>query len=370
MRIAFIGTRGIPAQHGGFETCVEEVGLRLTQKGHHVTVYSKRSKDTRCYHYKGMINVYIPRVQIKGFETLFASFLAVIHSLFYRFDMHMIFDSANSPLLYIYKIFEKPCAINTDGLGWKRDKWGKFAKKYYKLSEWIAVKASKNIVTDSRAMQKYYETEYNANSTVISYGANIPMRYSAEEEDVVLAKMGIDRKRYFLQITRFEPENNPDISLKAFNNCSPEMKMVLIGGVKSRTQYLQNIEIETVKNSNIVLPGFIYDRKQLDIIWTNCFCYIHGNFLGGTNPALLQAMASGRPVVAVDCVFNREVLDGQGFFYNRDVQSLREQMRYIMNHVPEAEKMAHGALERVKMNYNWDLVASKYEELFKSILTS
>lgn len=367
MRIALIGTRGIPARHGGFETCVEEVGERLVNKGHYVTVYSKRIENTRIRKYKGMHIVYIPRIKAKGFETLFASFLAAIHSLLFQFDMHMVFDSANSPVLLIYKLFKKNCAINPDGLGWKRDKWGFFARKYYKWSEWIAAKSCKNIITDSLVIEKYYEAEYGVSSTLIPYGANFPKEYNENEEAAILSQMGLTRRKYFLQITRFEPENNPLISLKVFNNYSIAMKMVLVGGANYKTQYLKYIEAESSKNPNIFLPGFIYDQKKLDIIWRNCYCYIHGNYIGGTNPALLQAMAAGRPIIALDCVFNRELLDVNGFYYKREEQSLFDQISYVLDHDSEAEEKARSTLERVKKHYNWDLVASQYEGLFNSI---
>lgn len=368
MKIALIGTRGIPARHGGFETCVEEVGMRLVAKGHHVTVYSKRSKERVKHEYKGMKIVYIPRIPIKGFETIFAAFLSMIHSLLSRFDVHMVFDSANSPILFFFKLFKKNYVINPDGLGWKRDKWGFLARKYYKFSEWITARTCKNIVTDSYAMQDYYKSEYGVKSTVIAYGANVPVDYNESEKKEVLMEMGLPKQGYFLQITRFEPENNPLLSLKAFNSCSTEMKMVLVGGTNYRTGYIQKIKGEARKNPNIILPGFIYDQRKRDILWNNCFCYIHGNYLGGTNPALLQAMAAGRPVIALDCMFNREVLDTCGFFFARDTNSLRSQMQYVAEHRTDAEQKAKAAFERMKHLYNWDLVTNQYESLFCTIV--
>jgi glycosyltransferase involved in cell wall biosynthesis len=370
MKIALIGTRGIPASHGGFETCVEEIGKRLVKKGHSVSVYSKTpSSGKKIKSFEGMHNIYIPRIPIKGFETLFAATLAIIHSLWQNFNMHMVFDPANSPALLIYKIFNKPCAINTDGLGWQRDKWGWFARKYYKYAEWIAVKLCPNIVTDSKSMHDYYRSEYGAISSTIAYGADIPGSYSEKEQTEVLGLLRLTSKSYFLQVTRFEQENNPLLSLHAFNTLNTQKSFVLIGGSNRKTQYITMIKNEAITNNKIIFPGFIYDKNKLEIIWNNCFCYIHGNHCGGTNPALLQAMAAGRPVIARDCIFNREVLDGNGFFYDRNSASLVKAMNYVLQHISEAEKMARFALKRIKNVYRWDLITDQYEALFKSIIS-
>ena len=369
MKIALIGTRGIPAAHGGFETCVEEIGLRLVEKGHKVTVYSKLNpKYGKISEYRGMQIIYIPRIPLKGFETLFAAFLAVLHSIFFsKYDFHMLFDPANSPTLLLYKIFRKPCAINVDGLGWQRDKWGKFAKKYYKWSEWAAVKLCKNIVTDSNAMADYYTKEYKASSTTIAYGANVP-DVNDSHIDEILSSYGIQNKKYILQITRFEPENNPLLTIQAFNGSKTDLTLFLIGGVLSPTKYADLMLTEALKNPAVKLPGFIYDKKLLDIIWTHSFCYIHGNHIGGTNPALLQAMAAGRPIVSRDCIFNREVLEDNGYFYERNANSLCEQIKLIEEDYSGAEKKATLALEKVKKVYTWESVTDQYEKMFNSLL--
>lgn len=371
LKIALIGTRGIPASHGGFETCVEEIGWRLVQKGHKVTVYSKKNpKYGDLKEYKGMDIVYIPRVSIKGFETLFAAFLAVLHTMFFKkHDFHMVFDPANSPTLLFYKLLGMKNAINVDGLGWQRDKWGKYAKSYYKWSEWAAVKLCKNIVTDSDAMADYYKKEYSSLSTTITYGANIP-QVDQNEVEPVLAKYGLKKHGYILQITRFEPENNPLLTIQAFNKFESDLMLVLIGGVPAPTSYSEQIKNEGAKNPAVKLPGFIYDRKVLDIIWTNAFCYIHGNHIGGTNPALLQAMAAARPIIARDCIFNREVLAGYGYFYERNVESLLEQFNSIKRNHDDAESKAKSAFDRVKTVYTWEQITDQYEAMFKKLTKS
>lgn len=368
MRVALIGTRGIPASHGGFETCMEEIGWRLAKRGHQVAVYSKyQGYDKK--EYRGMKIVFIPRIPLKGFETLFASFLAVIHALvFCRYDFHMVFDNANAPVLLLLKLFNKNYSINTDGLGWKRDKWGFWAKKYYKWTESACVKFSKNIVSDSLEIQKYYAVSYNATTTMIAYGANIPDKHSEDEIQAVLTEFGLKKLKYILQVTRFEPENNPLLTLQAFSKIKFEdKKMLLIGKVLTQTSYGQKIIKEREINSNIILPGSLYDKKKLEILWTNSLCYIHGNQIGGTNPALLQAMAAQRPILARDCVFNREVLSEFGYFYDSNISSLQKQLVLIIGNMHQAEAKASQAFKRVKQYYDWDRITDQYESYFKSI---
>jgi glycosyltransferase involved in cell wall biosynthesis/UDP-N-acetylglucosamine transferase subunit ALG13 len=369
MRVALIGTRGVPATHGGFETCVEEIGKRFASYGHSVFVYSKRPAPKRkLKQFEGMQVIYIPRIPIKGFETLFAAMVSVVHSLHNKYDFHMVFDPANSPTLLIYKLFGKHCAINVDGLGWQRDKWGYFAKRYYKWSEWFAVKVCQNIVTDSKAMARYYKDEYGASTATIAYGANIPEQADPQKEEEILSSFGLKRNEYFLQITRFEPENNPLLTLQAFNSIATKLSMVLIGGVLKKTKYSESIQLEASKNKAILLPGFIYDNSTLNIFWTNASCYIHGNHIGGTNPALLQAMAAGRPVIARDCVFNREVLEEFGYYYERNISSLCGNMQYVQKNKQEVEGKALKALGKVKSVFTWDKIADQYLTLFKTII--
>jgi len=347
---------------------MEEIGWRLAKRGHQVAVYSKyQGYDKK--EYRGMKIVFIPRIPLKGFETLFASFLAVIHALvFCRYDFHMVFDNANAPVLLLLKLFNKNYSINTDGLGWKRDKWGFWAKKYYKWTESACVKFSKNIVSDSLEIQKYYAVSYNATTTMIAYGANIPDKHSEDEIQAVLTEFGLKKLKYILQVTRFEPENNPLLTLQAFSKIKFEdKKMLLIGKVLTQTSYGQKIIKEREINSNIILPGSLYDKKKLEILWTNSLCYIHGNQIGGTNPALLQAMAAQRPILARDCVFNREVLSEFGYFYDSNISSLQKQLVLIIGNMHQAEAKASQAFKRVKQYYDWDRITDQYESYFKSI---
>ena len=364
LKIALIGTRGVPARHGGFETCAEEIGWRLAERGHQVIVYSKRYKKEHLSSYRGMQVVYIPRLPFKGIETLFAAFLSALHSLFLKCDIHMVFDSANSPVLYLFNFFRKKYAINPDGLGWKREKWGRIARIYYKWVEHIVAHFSPNIVADSKAISNYYENEYHAQSTVIEYGAELPATVSKEQEEMILAKYGLQPYSYILQITRFEPENNPLLTIKAFLAAQTDLKLMIIGGASKKTPYAKQIQQEAERTDKVILPGFIYDKDVLNVIWQNSLFYVHGNSVGGTNPALLQAMAAGRPIAAIDCVFNRETMNNNGYFFDRSVSSLARIIQIINNDNLDAKQYAANNLKRIESHYNWERITNLYENLF------
>ncbi len=210
MKIAFVGSRGVPANYGGFETCVEEVGQRLVQKGHDVTVYCrKRYYEEKQDKYLGMNLVYLPNIQKKSLDTMSHTFLSVWHALFKPYDIYMVFNAANSLFLLPLRFFGKKIAINTDGLEWKRSKWGFWGRCYYKIAERTACLVANRLVSDSKGIKSYYQTTHNTDSTEIAYGAYIYHGVQAKR----LYGLGLKLGEYFLQITRFEPENHPLLTI-------------------------------------------------------------------------------------------------------------------------------------------------------------
>jgi glycosyltransferase involved in cell wall biosynthesis len=370
LKIALMGTRGIPANYGGFETCVEEVGARLAARGHEVTVYSKHpTGSTRVFEYRGMRNIYLPRPQLSGVETVVGTALSIADSLFRGYDIHMLFNGANSPLVPCLRIFGKHVVLNTDGLEWQRDKWGSVAKKYYKLSEKVSARVCKHLVSDSDAIHDYYARTHGVDSTIIAYGANLPAAYSSEEVERILSSYGLVAGKYFIQVTRFEPENQPLFCMNEFVSLKmKDIKYVLVGGSRSGTKYMDSISSYGDSHSNLCLPGFIYDKRVLEILMTNSFAYVHGNRVGGTNPALLQAMAAGRPVIAADCVFNREVLGELGIYFESERNSLAKGMMSLFDDSDFARPQVYSNIVRIMAKYNWDLIADKYEALFLDIV--
>ena len=234
MKIALNGTRGVPAQYGGFETCAEELGKRLAAKGHEIWVYSRSDYyRSRLKEFAGMRLVYMPAVNIKFFETLSHTFFSLLHATIKKFDILLVFNNANSPLLIIPKIFRKKVVFHMDGLEWKRGKWKGAGQKYYKFAEWLATKLSFELVRDSNELKRYFEKKYGKDSNYIAYGA--PLQQSRESS--ILAQFDLEPGNYFLMITRFEPENNPLLAVNAFEKLNTEKKLVLVGGIKYKSEY-------------------------------------------------------------------------------------------------------------------------------------
>lgn len=363
MNIALIGTRGVPANYGGFETCVEELGRRLVERGHSVTVYCRKSYyNERRSDYLGMKLVYLPNLKRKSLDTLSHTLLSVSHALFQPYDVLMVFNAANSPTLFLPRLFGKKIAINTDGLEWKRGKWGAGAQRYYKLAEWLSTKLANRIVADSIGIQDYYRDNYGVDSSYIAYGA--PVIRSANP--TLLNKFGVRPGEYFLQVTRFEPENNPLMTIKAFKAARTGKKLVLVGGVPYESEYSRKIEAEA--GNDVILPGFIYNKDQLNELWANCFAYIHGNEVGGTNPALLQTMGAGCFTIAVDVPFSRDVLSDCGIYYEKTVESLAAQMNWTFQNETKLGAYKTKAVERIKEHYTWDKVTDGYELLFEELI--
>jgi glycosyltransferase involved in cell wall biosynthesis len=359
LRIAMIGTRGVPANYGGFETCVEEIGARLADKGHSVTVYCRESYyREKLSGYKGMKLVYLPNLKQKALDTLSHTFLSMLHASFRRYDVYMVFNAANSPTVIIPRLLGKKVAINTDGLEWKRGKWGSFAKKYYLFSEWLSARIANRIVADSPGIETYYRERYGTGSAVIAYGAEV----TQSRNPGLLRQFGLKPQEYFLQITRFEPENNPLLTLQAFKRLKTDKKLVLVGGVRYESDYIKQMEKERVPG--VIMPGYIYDQDILNELWCNCYTYIHGNEVGGTNPALLQTMAAGCFAIAVNVPFNHDVLLDCGIYFDKTPENLAEKMAWALAHAGTLGPYKEKARERIRQSYSWDLVADQYEELF------
>ncbi|RII31392.1 MAG: glycosyl transferase family 1 [Geobacter sp.] len=365
LKIALIGTRGVPANYGGFETFYEELGKRLVARGHDVTVYCRDSYyPDKLDSYLGMRLVYQPNIKKKSLDTLSHTLFSILHAIRQPYDIFMICNAANSPVLLIPRLLGKRIAINTDGLEWKRGKWGKLARTYYKLCERISTVLAHRVVADSLGIQDYYASEYNASTTYIPYGA-----YQAEsKKPELLDKFSLKQGEYFLQITRFEPDNNPLLTIQAFKQLTTDKKLVIVGGVPYESSYSRKIASEAAGHPNIVLPGPIYHKELLNEIWYNCFAYIHGNEVGGTNPALLQTMATGCFTIAIDVCFSREVLNVGGIYFSKNSYDLADKMQWALTNQNGLDSFKIAAQNRIRERYSWDSVADDYERMFCEML--
>jgi len=367
MKILFIGTRGIPANYSGFEICVQEVTKRL-ENNHELIVYARKGHyDSHPEKIGNIRVVYLPALNSKSFETLSHTFLSVFHALIFHWSaVYMVFNAANSFALILPWLFRRKIAINTDGLEWERDKWNQIGKWYFQAAAWFSTKIGNVIVADGKEMSNYYLERWNCPSSIIEYGAYVcDSNYPS-----VLNQYNVEPGKYILQITRFEPENNPLLTMRSFkqfkkDNPESSTKLVLVGGVPYESDYSRMIQEEVTKD--IIIPGYIFDKNILAELRNHSLTYIHGNQVGGTNPALLEAMGSHCLIIARDVNFNREVLENGGLYYQRNETNLAEQMTKVYKNEIDRNAMISFCIHKIKTYYNWDRIAVEYEKMIVSL---
>lgn len=363
MKIAIIGTRGVPAHYGGFETCAEEISAGLVSRGHQVTVYCRHGNSISDEEeYKGARLVYVPCLKTKIFGTLSHSFFSFLHSLFYDYDILMVFNVAVSPLCVIPKIFSKKIVLNVDGMEWKRKKWGAIGRQYYKACASIAFLAADRIVADAKSMQEYYENKFNTRSTFIAYGA-----YKERSSDPeILTQYKVEKNKYFFVLCRLEPENNTDLIVKAFEMVKTGKKLLVVGGVNYKSVFVENLK--KTADKRIIFFGPVYDKEHIKELYCNAYAYVHGHEAGGTSLALLQAMGSGNCILAFNGFSNAEAVGSSAILWDHSTDDLAGKMQYINDHPEEAGKYRSKALERAKEYYSWDRIVDRYERLFRQVL--
>ena len=358
MRIAILGTRGIPANYGGFETFAEELAKRLVERGHEVTVYCRERHHAPTF--LGVKLVYLPTIRHKYFDTIAHTCISMLYLLAHPVDVALYCNAANAIFCFLPRLVGMRVALNVDGLERNRKKWNKLAKLWYLLSEWLATFLPNETVTDAVAIKEYYLTRYNRQSTFISYGAEMGKLASSD----VLTKLGLARGEYFLYVSRMEPENNGLLVREAFERVQTDKKLALIGDAPYAHDYIQRVRATT--DPRVVMPGAIYGQGYKEL-GSHCFAYIHATEVGGTHPALIEAMGRGALVLYLRTTENEEVAGGVGIAFDADTLTEKLQQVLAMSEA-ERETLRRAAVARVQDRYSWDAVTGEYERLFTNML--
>ena len=358
MRIAILGTRGVPSGYSGYEAFADEVGHRLADRGHEVLVYCRRSLFyERPRIYRGMRLLYLPSIQTKSLSTFSHMFLSALDVLFRSVDAALVCNVANSPFCIIPKLIGIRTAINVDGLEWLRPKWGRWGKRYFKFSARIAKFTSHVVITDADGMRQVYSDEFKTDSVMIAYGANI----QHSDRPQLLDPYALIPGQYYVIASRLVPDNNADLIVRAFERVKTEKLLVIAGGTPYRDPFAERVKQTT--DPRIRFLGHIDDQEVIRELHCNAYAYIHGHQYGGTNPALLKALGYGNCIVALDTVFNREVLGTYGQFFTKDLASLVERLQYLEDHPEVQAALASAAPERIRERYTWDHISDEYERL-------
>lgn len=355
MHFAMIGTRGVPARYGGFETAVEEVGARLVQRGHRVTVYCRNPEQTASEHL-GMALVNLPALRKRSVETLSHTGLSVMHAMREKPDAAILFNAANAPFIPLLKARSIPTAVHMDGLEWKRAKWAGAGARYYKGAERWAAMSGLSLIADAQGIADHLRDEYGRNSYLIPYGA--PVLCPGTD---LLSALDLTPGGYHLIVARMEPENHVLEIVSGFAASGSSTPLVVVGAAPYGDAYIARVR-DAAGDSDTRFVGSVWDQDLLNELYAHCRSYLHGHSVGGTNPSLLRALGCGAPVTAYDVVFNREVTAGHARFFS-DPGTVAAAVLADDNDADGASHRGKMGQDHVAIAYRWDDVADSYEQL-------
>ena len=320
-------------------------------------VYCRARHSTSTY--LGVKLVYLPTIRSKYFDTIAHTAISTLDLVFRRADVALYCNAANAIFTILPRVTGIPVALNVDGLERKRKKWNAAARAWYRMSEWLSTFLPSRAVSDAEKIAAYYRDTYNADTTFIPYGAPVGKVSTAE----VLGRLGLEAGRYFLYVTRFEPENNPLLVREAFETLETDMRLALIGDAPYAHEYIR--KVRDSKDPRVLLPGAIY-RQGYHELQSHCAAYVHATEVGGTHPALIEAMGRGCLVLYLRTPENEEVAGGVGLPF--EPGELAARMRQVLA-MSEAERAAWGekARGRVAERYSWEAVTTAYERLFQEL---
>jgi len=362
MRIALIGSRGIPARYGGYETFVEELSTRLVQRGHRVTVYCRSHYTPRgLREHQGVDLVVLPTIRTKHLDTPIHTLVSCLHAWQREFDIALVVNSANAMFVPLLRTAEIPVALHVDGIERQRAKWGRLGRAVYALSERLATRVPDALVTDAEVVRSYYLTNRGADSVAIAYG----VEPRATPPGKAMRALGLERRQYFLYVSRFEPENNPHRVIEAYRNVSGEIPLVMVGGAPYAQEFIRSFKEGA--DRRVLFPGPIYGEGYRELL-SNALAYIHATEVGGTHPALVEAMGYGNCVLVNDAPENREVAGDAGLYFRaRDPDSLSRLMERVASAQELLESQRRECAHRAAKLYSWDRVVDAYEELFRRL---
>ncbi len=367
MKIAILGTKGIPNNYGGYEQFAEFISQRLIARGHAVTVYNPSFHAYREDSYKGVriIRKYSPEPLIGGSANFIYDFLCLRDALTRDFDL--IYEAGYHSVAPAYRMLgvrkiRKPVIVtNMDGLEYNRSKWSHFTQQLIRRLERIAVRDSPHMISDNIGIQEYYRDNFGKESFFLPYGAD-PV---TNVDPVHLDPYGVAPYNFIILVARFEPENNLETALDGFLASGSKMTFLVVGNHETRYgRYLRS----KFSDDRIRFTGGIYSKPVLDSLRHHAAAYIHGHSVGGTNPSLLEAMACGSFILAHDNPFNRKVLfDAAYYFQNsEEIKALLTQLTDLRQQQAKAFGAQH--LRRIQTEYNWDTIVDQHERLFHELV--
>jgi hypothetical protein len=363
MKIGIIGTRGIPNEYGGFEQLAEKLSVGLLKKGHSVTVYNshKHSYQEKTFHGVDIVHCYDAEYRLGTAGQFVYDFNCIMDARKRNFDVLLFLGYTSSSVWGL--LYPKNTIIisNMDGFEWKRRKYSKPVRYFLRYAEKLAVKFSDYFIADSLGMHTYLKNKFGKQSEYIAYGAEI----FTDQKEESLSAYSLLKKDYFMLMARMEPENNIEMILDGFHQSGSDKKFVVVGNTDNK--FGKKIVKKFVNDKRIIFAGAIYDNQVTHTLKFNCPLYFHGHTVGGTNPSLIEAMASQVLIAAHDNEFNKAVLNGNGYYFNSatDVRQLIEAVKPAI----KEETMTLNNFMKIKNSYNWPLIIEQYEQFMVACYT-
>lgn len=358
-KLAIVGIVGVPANYGGFETLTDNL-LNLLPKFYEITIFCEsRAYPKRCQTYKGAKLEYV-KLKANGAQSILYDAVSLFKA-YRNFDYILILGVSGAIVLPFIKPFSKAKLIgHIDGLEWKRDKWGWFAKKFLKFSERLVVKYSHAVIADNKHIQDYVTREYSSESFLIAYGAN---HVSHVDPSPYRRKFSFIDQPYIFTVCRIEPENNVELQLRVFAENDIPIPYVIVGNWNS-SEYGIKLYRKYSKEKNVILYNPIYEPEELNALRSNCFFYLHGHSAGGTNPSLVEAMYLGLPILAYGVNYNRQTTFNKAVYFN-DYNSLKEILLSL--DTLDRTDIMQTMLKLAKKNYSWKAISKQYIKMIESI---
>jgi glycosyltransferase involved in cell wall biosynthesis len=362
MKIAVIGTLGIPASYGGVEKQSEELYTRLARRGHDITVYCRNHYvKHEVESYNGVKLKRFPSIKTKHFDTISHSFLSTLDSILRKYELVHFQSIGSAPLSILPKLNQTQTVVTVHSLDWKCSKWNILGRRYLQLAERMAMRFPAKVISVSKTIKQYLEKEYNKDVFYIQNGISAP-DYIAPDN---LSRFGLVPNNYLLFVGRLVPEKGCHHLLDAFNRISTQMKLVIVGGSRFSTSYISKLKA-SAKNPNIIF----LDYQPADVVaelYEHAYLCVFPSESEGQSICLLEAMSHGKSVLVSDIPENLEVIDGCGFaFESKNSTQLKDRLQKILELPELVANMGQKAREHILNNYSWDFVADEYERVFSA----
>jgi glycosyltransferase involved in cell wall biosynthesis len=363
MKIAILGTKGIPATYGGIERHVEELAVRFVQMGHDVTVYCRPYYTTTDEQfYKGVRLKKLPTLASKNYDAITHTFVSTLHLLFKDYDIVHYHAIGPSTMAALPRITGKLTVATIHGLDWQREKWGRRARAYLKYGERAAVWFPHATIAVSKFLKDYMEKKYRRPVCYIPSAINNPVFKGPD----IIRKYGVGDKDYILFVARLVPEKGAHFLIDAYNRLDTDKKLIIAGGSSHSEEYVKSLQSKA--SDKVIFTGYVYG-EELQELYSNAYCYVHPSTIEGLPITLLEALAYGNCIIASDIPACVELAEDVGMvFRSQNVDELSESLQTVLDHPQLAQKMSERAKAVGMSQYSYDNIAVKTVELYQRLL--